>query len=51
MDGENGEHAMLVKEVMSTKIEAVAPTTTACECTGKMHHMGVGVLPVGALFA
>jgi hypothetical protein len=34
VDGENGEDAMLVKEVMSTKIEAVAPTATARErCT------------------
>ena len=37
---------MLVKEVMSTKIQAVAPTTTVRECTGKMHQLGVGVLPV-----
>ena len=44
--GENGEDAMLVKEVMSTKIEAVAPTATARECAGKMHQLGVGVIPV-----
>lgn len=46
MDGQNGEDPMLVKEVMSTKIQAVAPTTTVRECTGKMHQLGVGVLPV-----
>ena len=46
VDGENGEDAMLVKEVMSTKIEAVAPTTTARECAGTMHQMGVSILPV-----
>jgi CBS domain-containing protein len=45
VDGENGDDAMLVKEVMSTKIEAVAPTATARECAGKMQQ-GVGVLPV-----
>jgi CBS domain-containing protein len=37
---------MLVKEVMSTHLETIAPTTTVEECAKKMSHLGVGVLPV-----
>ncbi len=37
---------MLVKEVMSTKVEAIAPTTTIRECARKMDQLNVGVLPV-----
>lgn len=37
---------MLVKDVMSTKVEAVTPTTTVRECARKMDQLGVGVLPV-----
>ena len=37
---------MLVKEVMSTKVEAITPTTTICECARKMEQLGVGALPV-----
>jgi CBS domain-containing protein len=37
---------MLVKELMSTKVEAVAPTTTILECARKMEQLGVGALPV-----
>jgi CBS domain-containing protein len=37
---------MLVKDVMSTKVEAVAPTTPVYECAHKMDQLGVGVLPV-----
>ncbi len=37
---------MLVKEVMSTKVEAITPTTTIRECARKMEQLGVGVLPV-----
>jgi CBS domain-containing protein len=42
----DGEPIMLVKEVMSTKLETVAPATTIRECAGKMDQLGVGVLPV-----
>ena len=37
---------MLVKEVMSSKVEAIAPTTTIRECARKMEQLGVGALPV-----
>ena len=37
---------MLVKEVMSTHLETVAPTTTIKDCASKMDHLGVGALPV-----
>ena len=37
---------MLVKDVMSTKVEAITPTTTIRECARKMEQLGVGVLPV-----
>ncbi len=37
---------MLVKQVMSTKIEAVAPTTTIRECARKMDELGVGMIPI-----
>jgi CBS domain-containing protein len=37
---------MLVKEVMSTKIETIAPTASAQECARKMSQSGIGVLPV-----
>lgn len=37
---------MLVREVMSTKVEAITPTTTVRECAHKMQQSGVGVLPV-----
>ncbi len=37
---------MLVKEVMSTRIETIAPTTTIRECALKMDQLGVGMIPV-----
>lgn len=37
---------MLAKEVMSTRIEGVSPTTSVQECARKMDRSGVGVLPV-----
>ena len=37
---------MLVKDIMSTKVEAVRPTTTVGECARKMEQLGVGALPV-----
>ena len=37
---------MLVKEVMSTHLETIAPTTTIQECARKMDRSGIGVLPV-----
>ncbi len=37
---------MLVKELMSTKVEAITPTTTVSECAHKMDQLNVGVLPV-----
>lgn len=37
---------MLIKEVMSTRVEAIAPTTTIRECARKMEQLGVGALPV-----
>ena len=37
---------MLVREVMSTHLETVAPATTVQECAKKMTELGVGVLPV-----
>jgi CBS domain-containing protein len=41
-----GGKAMLVKEAMSTNIEAVGPGTTAQECASKMDRSGIGLLPV-----
>jgi len=38
---------MLVKQVMSTKIEALAPTATIRECAVTMHQLGVGMIPIG----
>jgi CBS domain-containing protein len=40
------DKVMLVKEVMSNKVEAIAPTVTVLECARKMDRLGVGVLPV-----
>jgi CBS domain-containing protein len=37
---------MLVKQVMSTHVETVSPTTTVEECAKKMSQLDVGVLPV-----
>jgi len=37
---------MLVREVMSTHLETIAPATTVLECAKKMGKLGVGVLPV-----
>jgi CBS domain-containing protein len=37
---------MLVKEAMSTHVEAVAPTTTVRECARKMNQLDIGALPV-----
>jgi CBS domain-containing protein len=37
---------MLVKDVMSTRIETIAPTATVRECARKMDEAGVGLLPV-----
>ncbi len=37
---------MLVKQVMSTKVETVAPTTTIRECARKMDELGVGAIPI-----
>ena len=37
---------MLVREVMSTHLETIAPATTVQECAKKMSELGVGVLPV-----
>lgn len=37
---------MLVREVMSTHLERIAPATTIQECAKKMNKLGVGVLPV-----
>jgi CBS domain-containing protein len=37
---------MLVKEVMSTHLETIAPATTVQECARKMDRSGIGVLPV-----
>lgn len=37
---------MLVKDAMSTQIEAVAPDTTAQECARRMRKADVGALPV-----
>ena len=37
---------MLVREVMSTHLETIAPATTVQECAKKMGKLGVGVLPV-----
>ncbi len=37
---------MLVKDVMSTKVEAVTPTTTISDCARKMEQLGIGILPV-----
>jgi CBS domain-containing protein len=40
------EETMLVREVMSTHLETIAPATTIQECAKKMNKLGVGVLPV-----
>jgi len=37
---------MLVKDIMSTRVEAVRPATTIGECARKMEQLGVGALPV-----
>ncbi len=37
---------MLVKQVMSTKIDTVTPTTTIRECARKMGEWGVGAIPI-----
>lgn len=37
---------MLVKEAMSTKVEAIAPKTTVRECARKMDQMDIGLLAV-----
>ena len=37
---------MLIKEAMSTHVEAVAPTTTVRECARKMTQLDIGALPV-----
>jgi CBS domain-containing protein len=37
---------VLIKEVMSSKVEAITPTTTIRECAHKMDQLSVGVLPV-----
>jgi CBS domain-containing protein len=37
---------MLVKEVMSARLETIAPTTTVKECASTMDQLGVGALPV-----
>jgi CBS domain-containing protein len=37
---------MLVRDVMSTKVEAVTRNTTVRDCARKMDQLGVGVLPV-----
>lgn len=37
---------MLVKEVMSSHLETIPPTTTAQECAKKMTQSGVGTLPI-----
>jgi len=35
---------MLVKDIMSTRVEAVRPATTIGECARKMEQLGVGAL-------
>jgi predicted transcriptional regulator len=40
------EDHMQVKELMSTHIEAIAPTVSIQECATKMDRLGVGALPV-----
>jgi CBS domain-containing protein len=37
---------MLVKDVMSTKVETIAPTSNVRDCARKMDQVGVGLLPV-----
>lgn len=37
---------MKVKDVMSTRLETVAPRTTIQECALRMYHSGVGALQV-----
>jgi CBS domain-containing protein len=37
---------MLVKEVMSARLETITPATTVQECAKKMSQLGIGVLPV-----
>jgi CBS domain-containing protein len=38
--------AMLVKDVMSTRVETIAPTSNVRDCARKMDQVGVGLLPV-----
>lgn len=37
---------MLIKEAMSTHVEAIAPNTTVRDCARKMDQLDVGALPV-----
>ena len=37
---------MLVKDVMSTRVETIAPTSNVRDCARKMDQVGVGLLPV-----
>lgn len=37
---------MLVKDIMSTRVEAVAPTMTTDECARRMEQSGIGVLAI-----
>jgi CBS domain-containing protein len=37
---------MLVKDIMSTRIETIAPTSNVRDCARKMDQVGVGLLPV-----
>lgn len=37
---------MLIKEAMSTRVEAIAPNTTVRECARKMDQLGIGALPI-----
>ena len=37
---------MQVKDVMSTRLETVAPRTTILDCASRMDHAGVGALQV-----
>lgn len=37
---------MLVKELMSTRVESIGPDTTAQECARMMRKMDIGSLPV-----
>lgn len=37
---------MLVKDIMSTKVETVTPDTPVADCAKKMRDLGIGALPV-----